>query len=295
MKHWRKWPIGEVEKKSRAWRRLSGVSPVVKILYFRGNWDEQVFGKTIAVVGARKMTDYGKAVVGKLVPDLVRAGYTIVSGFMYGVDSEAHRVCLENGGKTVAVLGGGLNQLVPVSNDKLYGDILNSGGVVLSEREAEYRALLWTFPARNRIVAGLSDAVLVVEGGEKSGSLITAKLGFDMGKKVLAVPGPITSSMSGGTNWLIKNGATAVTGSEDILAEMGEEKQQVVNLATNNLSEPEKRVVEELKRQAATIDDLARRLEMEVAELGQILSKLTLEGVVSEMGNKFMLGLKYAD
>ena len=125
----------------------------------------------------------------KLVSGLVRVGYTIVSGFMYGVDTMAHRVCLENKGKTVAVLGSGLDCLTPAENDNLYTEILESGGLVMSEFEANQEARLWTFPYRNRIVTGLCQAVMVVEAGEKSGSLVTAKWAFKQGKKVMAVPG----------------------------------------------------------------------------------------------------------
>lgn len=293
---WRQWEIKKLDKKD--WPPgIRRVKPEIKKLYYRGNWDGALFTKAIAVVGARRMTKYGEVMTQKLVSDLVEAGYTIVSGFMYGIDTMAHKVCLENKGRTVAVLGCGLDCLTPAENDNLYTKILESGGLVLSEFEPKQEAKLWTFPYRNRIVVGLSQALVVVEAGEKSGSLITARWAFSQKKPVLAVPGAVTSSLSYGTNWLLKNGAKAVTEAEDVLAVLGVSargKRKVRNLPIS-LSEEEKEIVELLKREEMDCDEISRKLGRPADKVGILLSQLSLKGVIEESGGKFMVGLQYAD
>jgi len=271
------------------------VTPEVKKLYYRGNWHKRDFKHALAVVGSRRMTSYGKGVVEKLIPPLARAGVTIVSGMMYGVDACAHLACLAAGGKTVAVLGSGLDVTDSEESGRLYSQILQSGGLVLSEYERDSQPALWTYPQRNRIVAGLSGAVLVIEGGEKSGTLITAKLGFKQKKPVMAVPGPITSSNSLGVNWLIKNGAVAVTSAEEVLAELGikshsrSEKELTSKVALDSLEVEGlgKRILAELNREPLEVDELARKLGMDVVSLGQKLSLMEIAGLVKEQDGKY--------
>lgn len=296
MGNWSKWPIEVVNLKDKLYpRRLRKLRDAPEKLYYRGNWDKKIFKKAIAVVGSRSMTKYGEMAVQKIVPGLVRAGYTIVSGFMYGVDTAAHKACLEEGGKTIAVLGGGLNRLTPVSNDKLYSEVLDKGGLVMSEYEPETLAQLWTFPQRNRIVAGLSQAVLVIEGGEGSGSLITAKLGFDQKKPVLAVPGSIMASLSEGTNWLIRNGAMAVTSANEVLEELGEEVTVKTKQLPLTLTEVQREIMESLAKESLSADELVRTLKYDVVLVGQALSDLALKGLIEEAGDKFILNLKDVD
>lgn len=187
--------------------------------FYRGEWSEEIFKKSIAIVGSRRMTRYGKEVVDNFIASFVANGATTISGFMYGVDTEVHQKTVDYGGKTVAVFGCGLDVIYPLENEKLYQQILETGGLTISEYEASAKPHLWKFPQRNKIVASLASlGVLVVEAGDKSGSLITAKLAKKMGKKVYAVPGPITSSTSEGTNVLIKEGeAIMVTEPGDII------------------------------------------------------------------------------
>lgn len=300
---WRQWEIKKLSKQeySTGWGR---VRPKIKQLYYRGKWDKNLFTKAVAVVGARRMTKYGEVMTRKLVTGLVEAGYTIVSGFMYGVDTMAHRVCLENKGKTVAVLGSGLDCLTPAENDNLYTKILESGGLVLSEFEPKQEAKLWTFPYRNRIVVGLSQALLVVEAGEKSGSLVTARWAFKQKKPVLAVPGPATSSLSIGTNWLLKNGAGLATEANDVLAVLGARpapgKKGKGLLGKGHaplaaMSKDEEQVVELLKREEMDADEICRKLNKNISEISILLSDLGLKGVIEESGGKFMVGLNYAD
>ena len=288
MASWREGEIYKLAKKDYP-SGLRRVKPRVKKLYYRGKWDEKLFSKAIAVVGARRMTKYGEVMTQKLVSGLVEAGWTIISGFMYGIDTMAHKTCLENNGRTVAVLGSGLDCLTPAENDNLYTKILESGGVVLSEFEPKQEAKLWTFPYRNRIVVGLSRALLVVEAGEKSGSLVTARWAFGQKKPVLAVPGAVTSSLSAGTNWLIKNGAKLATDANDVLAELGESLQGPSLQVRINLTGEEKQVVELLKREEMDADEICRKLNQPISSVSILLSNLALEGAIEESGGKFMV------
>ena len=188
-----------------------------KQLYYKGNWDESIFKNCLAVVGSRRMTTYGKQVVEKITGEAAAAGLTIVSGFMYGVDAQAHRTALRFGGRTIAVMPCGINLIHPEYQQDLYTEILNNHGLIISEYEGNMQPANWTYPRRNRIVAGLSWATLVVEAGEKSGSLITANWAKKFKRKLFVVPGPITSENSKGIMQLIKEGAVPVSSARDIL------------------------------------------------------------------------------
>jgi DNA processing protein len=287
---WRDWEVKKVKKGEEGYpKSLLEIDDPPEQLYYRGNWSEEIFSNCLAVVGTRRISRYGEAVVEKLIPGLVEAGLTIVSGFMYGVDSKAHEVCVERGGKTIAVLGSGINVLCPRGNGPLYEKILNSGGLVVSEYEPETEAERWQFPQRNRIVAGLSKAVLAVEGGEKSGTLITARLGAEQGKTVMVVPGPITSAMSVGTNELIRKGAVPVTKVEEILLELGMDGLVIKEKRREGLEGLEKKVAEELEKGERGVDELARGLGKDVVVIGSVLSVLGLKGVVEERNGEYNL------
>ncbi len=186
-------------------RRLLDLSSPPKELFYQGRWDKEIFKNCVAVVGSRRISDYGRRVVEKIVPKLVFDGKTIVSGFMYGTDQYAHQICLDNGGKTIAVLGWGITHPLSLRDSQLAKAIINNGGLILSEwenREPER----WTFPVRDRIVAALCQEVLVIEAAAQSGSLITARQAIKLGRCLWAVPGPATSQVSAGTNTLISDG-----------------------------------------------------------------------------------------
>ena len=188
-----------------------------EILYYQGELS-CLNGPCLSVVGSRRMSGYGEAVLRDLLPPLAKAGFTIVSGLAYGIDAEAHRVALRCGGKCAAVLGSGLRNVYPKRNLDIFEQIIEQGGCVLSEYEPEIAALAYHFPRRNRIVAGLSTVTLIVEAGRKSGTLITATCAHDAGREVCVVPGDIRREQSQGVNDLLKKGyAQAVTSSEDIL------------------------------------------------------------------------------
>ena len=184
-------------------------------LYYRG--DISLLKKpAIAVVGSRRATEYGLSVVKKLIPPLVRAGLVIISGMARGIDAAAHWASLKNQGQTVAVLGSGLDIIYPPENSALYRQIQ----LLISQFPPGTQPEAKNFPQRNQIIAALAQAVLVIEAGKKSGSLITARYAAEMGKEVFAVPGPITSPQSAGTAWLIQQGAKLVWDVKDILDEI---------------------------------------------------------------------------
>ena len=257
-------------------------------IFYRGNLNNGLFKKSIAVVGSRRMTRYGKDVIDKFVSLFATNNIATISGFMYGVDTEVHQKTIEYGGKTVAVFGCGLDIVYPPENEKLYTQILESGGAVISEYEPKAKPHLWKFPQRNRIVAGLSSlGVLIIEAGEKSGSLITARIARQEGKKVYAVPGNVTSSVSAGTNLLIKKGeAIFVTMAEDILGLKPKAKSRKQH---PELSLLENKIFEALKTEPLNADEIATQIDESVVEVGTTLSIMGLKGLVIESAGKFYL------
>ncbi len=266
--------------------RLHKVKPPVKSLFYKGRWDLDIFQNTLAVVGSRRMTTYGQRVLEKLLPPLVQTGVTIVSGGMYGVDCQAHRLCVECGGATIAVLGWGIGLEADTKIDRLTSNIIDNRGLIVSEYDKSQKSQLWMFPQRNRIIAGLSRAVLVVEAGLGSGSLVTAKWARKFDVPVLAVPGPITSTTSEGTNFLIKSGlASAVTGVEDVLEVLqlvGEKSQDSRRSVSENNP-----ILEALGREEQSVDDLTVLLHRSVSDIATEMSMLELEGKVVQRNGKY--------
>lgn len=254
------------------------------VLYVKGDFaagDK----KAIAVVGSRKMTAYGRQVTEQLVAGLVQAGLTIVSGLARGIDGAAHKAAMEAGGRTIAVLGGGLNRIYPPEHKKLAEEIVQKHGVVVSEFVPDQPALPGNFPARNRIIAGLSRGVVVTEAAEDSGSLITAKLALDQGREVFAVPGPITSPLSRGPLDLIKMGAKLVSGVEDILDEFGfVAKKNASGQKTEADSPQERLILSLLENEAKYIDVLTRESGLTSAQVGSLLAMMELKGLVKRLG-----------
>jgi len=278
MKNWRDWPIKTFSFPHRS---------SSKTLFYRGRLTQDIFKNCLAVVGARKMTHYGKEAVKKIIPSLVDGGMTIVSGFMYGVDTEAHRACLENGGRTIAVLASGLNNPYPPENNQLYTKIVNYRGLVISEYEREAPPARWMFPARNKIVAGVSRAILVVEGGERSGTLLTAKIAKKMAKPIFAVPGPITSTMSVAPNFLLKEGAVVVTKGEDVLTKLGIKIPRTPSRPLSRLSPLEKKIIRIISREPVSADEIVRQLNKDITEISVILTQLALKKFISENDGKY--------
>lgn len=266
---------------------LKKISRAPKQIFYRGELNCGLLEKTIAIVGTRMMTNYGKQVVDEFVAQLVACGVTTISGFMYGVDTEVHAKTLEYGGKTIAVFGNGLNYVYPPENEKLYTKILESGGAVISEYEKDMKPQLWTYPARNKIVAGIATlGVLVIEADLDSGSLITAKLAHKMEKTVWSIPGPITSKVSRGTNFLIKDGkAKVATTPSDIIGK----SRKKVRESHLEMDKVEAEVYAILERESLTLDEIAMGLRKNVVEVSGCLTMMGLKGIVSEVGGKFYL------
>ncbi|RLC34514.1 DNA-protecting protein DprA [Candidatus Shapirobacteria bacterium] len=287
---WKKWPIKQIEISNDNYPlSLKKIKKPPQKLFYRGEWHKGIFDKSLAIVGSRKMSSYGQRVIERLMPDLVKQGVVIISGFMYGVDSWSHQSCLDLGGITVAVLGNGLDVLYPARQDKLYEEILKKGGLIISEYEKNQAPALWTFPQRNRIVAGLSSlGTLVVEAGLKSGSLITARITKEQGKKLWAVPGGIDVSVSKGTNWLIKAGqAKMLTEVSDILAIDKKDEESAQMDWLNQLSPAEKEVIECLEVESMSLDELSRKIGKSVSQLSVLTSMMEMEGKIREDGGKF--------
>lgn len=291
MNEWKKWPIKIIEEKDFP-TDLKKISNCPEKLYYRGNWSEEIFKKTLAIVGSRAMTRYGKEIISKFMPDLVAQKITIISGFMYGIDCEAHKNCLDLGGKTIAVLGSGLDELYPSENDKLYTEILEKDGLIISEYEPDFKATVWSFPQRNRIVSGLSTiGVLIVEAGLKSGSLITAKLALKQKKNMFAIPGQIGNKTAEGTNWLIQSGgAKMVTCVGDILGNFNHcPNQQNLFKDYSDLSDLEKQIVEILENEAVTIDELCQKIKSPVSEISTTISMMLMRDLIVQENDKIYL------
>jgi DNA processing protein len=201
-------------------RLLKEIPDPPSVLYVRGTGSKINMEKTIAVVGTRHVTAYGREITNRLVTDLVSRGYTIVSGLAYGVDALAHQAAIDAGGKTIAVLGCGIDIIAPESNTDLYWRIIDGHGAVVSEVPPGIRPNKKRFVTRNRIISGLSLGVLVTEGARKSGTLITANYAAEQGREVFAVPGPVNSKYSGAASFLLKNGAKLVESVDDIIEEL---------------------------------------------------------------------------
>ena len=189
-------------------------------LYVKGDWQACFEAPCVAMVGSRRCSTYGANASEMLARDLASKGITIVSGLARGIDTAAHRGAIQAKGRTIAVLGTGIGQVYPKENAKLVDEILATGGAVVSQFPLETPPLKDNFPYRNRIISGLSLAVLIVEASERSGSLITARLAMEQNREVMAVPGNITSKNSFGTNYLIKSGAKLVQQWQDVVAEL---------------------------------------------------------------------------
>jgi DNA processing protein len=245
-------------------------------LYVRGGADEKVLARpAVAVVGARACSAYGAQVARRLGRDLAAAGLVVVSGLARGVDGEAHRGALEAGGVTVAVLGCGIDRDYPAAHAELARRI-RERGLVVSEYEPGIEPAPWRFPARNRIIAGLCAATAVVEARERSGALITADLALEEGRDVLAVPGEITSSLSRGTNALLKLGATPCTSAQDVLELFGIDEQ---THAAVPVGETAAAVLAALP---ASADDVVRATGLDAQAVAVALAELELAGLACE-------------
>lgn len=242
----------------------------------------------LAVVGTRKVSQYGQQIASLLTRDLVKNGFTIVSGLALGVDALAHRAALEAGGKTIAVLGSGIDEesVYPVQNRYLASEIIETGGAVISEYPTGAIAIPTNFPHRNRIVSGLSLGTLVVEAAEESGALITARCALDQNREVFAVPGSIFSPTSVGPNKLIKMGARAVTSVEDILEtlNLANAADFIQNKKIIPASPEEEKILAHLSAEPTHVDKLIFASGLDAAKVGAILTLMEMKGMVKNLG-----------
>lgn len=252
-------------------------------LYIRGDVpaDDLTF---LTVVGSRRFSDYGKEATESLIASLKGLPVVIVSGLAFGIDAIAHRAALRHGLKTVAIPGSGLGDevLYPSSNKKLAREILESGGALISPFEKDTVAAPWTFPHRNRVMAGISHATLVIEAEVKSGTLITSKHATEFNRDVFAVPGSIFSSQSQGPHMLIRLGATPITCGKDLIEALGfkvDEKR--ASRDCSDLSPDEMRIMEALETPLAR-DDLCEKLRMQTSVVNGLISLLEIKGYVEE-------------
>lgn len=255
-----------------------------KQLFYRGeNPDNHLHGASVAIVGSRKPTAYGREVTTQLARDLARAGVVIISGLALGVDSIAHKACVEAGGATIAVLPCGPEMIYPSTHRGLAKQIIDRGGTLLTEYDEGTPALKQNFIARNRLVSGMSDVVIVTEAAEKSGTLHTANFALTQGRTVMAVPGPITSPYSKGTNNLIKSGALPLTQTSDVLFALGiaEPKQRTI-IASN---QEEQAIIELLQSGISNGYELLQKSQLAPQLFNQTLTMLEINGVVSPLGN----------
>lgn len=262
------------------------------LLYYRGNID--ILSEfAIAIVGSRSATAYGINQARRFARELAARELVIISGMARGIDTAAHQGSLEVGGKTVAVLGSGLDVIYPAENKHLYNDLCDKG-LVLSEFGLQTRPEPGNFPARNRIISGLSHGVLVVEAKKKSGALITVDFALEQGRDVFAIPGPVSSANSEGTNHLIKQGAGLVTCPEDILQEFymydfGDREDKIEQGELFTLDKDEERVLECMGYDSTHFDELLNLTGIDLGLLSKILLKMELKGIIRSLpGNHYI-------
>lgn len=270
------------------------------VLYARGDLPGALSKPYIAIVGSRHCSTYGKNAAHRLAYDLAAHGVTIVSGLARGVDTAAHEGAVSAGGPTTAVLGTGIDRIYPKENRKLVDRILSTGGALLTEFKLGTPPTSQNFPYRNRIISGLSHGVLVVEGAERSGSLITARMAYEQGREVFAVPGNITSSKSFGPNYLIKDGAKLVQTWRDVVeelprehrerilaAERQEPAQSALKFGADELSESERKVFKMLAfDEPVHIDRLMLASGLASPEVFSVLLSLELKDKIQELPGK---------
>ena len=279
---------------------LASLEDAPSLLYARGTVT-LADANAVAVVGSRHCTDYGRRTATRLASGLARAGVTVVSGLARGIDGVAHRAALQAGGRTLAVLAGGLSRIYPPEHTDLAREV-EAAGALLTESSMQQEPLAGLFPARNRIISGLSRGVVIVEAAERSGALITATHAGEQGRTVMAVPGAVDNPASGGCNALIRDGAVLVRDADDILAELnGVSAQAVAQKAAETTPAPaapsgpppgldanQTRIWVSLEGGAKTFDELVQQLGIAVPQLSGTLMMLEMKKVVRRLpGNRY--------
>lgn len=255
------------------------------VLYVLG--DSRALNETlIAMVGSRASTSYGNRIAFELARDLARAGVTIISGLALGVDTESHRGALSGAGKTIGVLGCGVDVIYPRQNHHLFQEIIENGAII-SEYPLGTAPEGFRFPARNRIIAGMSRGVVVVEAAKKSGSLITAQFAIDEGREVYAVPGQVDSYKSEGSHWLLKQGAKLAQSAEDILEDIslslplsGDSSERGSHEGTRQIEPEAEQLLQMLETYSVSREELIQKAGLPVSQMSELLLVLELEGLI---------------
>lgn len=258
-------------------------------IFYRGTLNKNMFRRSLGVVGTRKATEYGKMATRKICAGLTNSGFTIVSGLAYGIDSQAHRSCLDSGGITIAVMGTGVDQIYPPRNRELAEEIIETGAI-LSEFIPTIKAERWNFPTRNRIISGLSLGTLVIEGNKKSGALLTSKFALDQNRDLFALPGDINREQAEGPNYLIQLGAKLVTCAKDILADYDmylDPAEAPLPILTPDEEEIYQYIFEH--KPDITVDQLIVKSGKSFSALSSILLSLELKNMIKKApGNKLL-------
>jgi len=256
-------------------------------LYVKGDPDV-LKTMMIGVVGSRKGTEYGRRAIEKIIPDLISEKITIVSGMAYGIDSMSHKESIKNGGKTIGVNAGGLLHIYPSGNSSLINKII-SNGCVISELPLKMQPRPHLFPIRNRIIAGMSKAILVVEAEMRSGSLITARLALEQNRDIFAIPGRLDSPLCKGTNYLIQQGAKLITSSQDILTEYGIKPRKIKKAIPENLQPKEKKILDLMSgNDVNSINYFVEKTGNSVSEIVSILMGMVLKNLIAEEEGGFV-------
>lgn len=272
---------------------LKQISDPPAVLYYKGDFSICNLSRTLAIVGSRRMSRNAQESLKKVMSGLSGTDLCIVSGLAAGVDSAAHRFALDNGLNTIGVTGCGLDHIYPVSNKRLYDEIINGHGVVMSEFFPTFEPLPFRFPQRNRIVSGLSYGTLVVEAALKSGALITANLTLEQGRELMCIPGLITNPNTEGIYKMIKTGAHIITCSDDILQSMGWTLNKQIsffdeNNFMSNLSEKEVNIVNSIKIEPKSFDEIQKYTNMNTQDLLTLLTTLELKGYIEQtVGDRY--------
>ena len=284
------WPVVQVDFGKESFPKLlSQIHDPPKQLYCRGNIS-LLNSSCLAVVGTRKLTSYGREITQQIVRDLVNNGFTVVSGLALGIDAIAHQATIDCGGKTIAVLGGGVGDknIGPRTNFPLAQNILKNDGLLVSEYSNEEKIFASNFAVRDRIISGLSLGVLVIEADEKSGALITSKCALDQNRDVFAVPGSVLSPKSVGPNTLIQSGAKLVMNAYDIINEYHENLQLFSDKKKGVLTKnpTERKIVDLLDEHGILfVDDIIRMSGTETSTVSVSLSMLEIRGIIKNLGN----------
>ncbi len=267
--------------------RLRVIPDPPRRLYVRGAV-EALAAPAVAIVGSRRATRAGSQFAEGLAADLAAVGLVVVSGLAFGIDAAAHRGALAGGGRTVAVLGGGLDQLYPRQHVGLAQDIVDGGGAVASEYAPARPPRKHQFPERNRLISGLSLGVVIVEATTRSGSLITARMAAEQGREVMAVPGPVASPLSGGCHRLLKSGAALIESADDVLYAVGYEAPE---RTTDRDGGPPARlatVLEQIGAEVTTLDQVVMVTGLDAAAAAEALVELELLGFVAAHGGGYI-------